>query len=267
MARHLAGVNGRAAVMGEGATAIEGWWDAIVPARTAFFLDVDGTLLGFQDQPQDVVADPALLRVLERLRDAAGGALALVSGRMIADLDRIMAPLTLPAGGVHGAELRFADGLQEMGGGTCIPALRAEAEAYAERCGLWVEAKGETTFALHYRRAPERESEVLAFLDRLVAGHDLMVQAGKMVAEVKPADLDKGTAIARLMGTTPFAGRVPVFIGDDLTDEHGFKTALALGGLAIKVGDGSTRASRRLADTDAVRAFLGHLCRSTMFAE
>ena len=254
-------------MMGRDAVATEGWWDAIEPARTAFFLDVDGTLLGFEDHPGDVVADAALLRLLERLRAAAGGALALVSGRMIADLDRIVAPLTLPAGGVHGAELRLADGREETGGGTCVPALRAEAEAYAARWGLWVEAKGATTFAVHYRRAPEREGEVLAFLDDLVAGHELMVQAGKMVAEVKPVDLDKGTAVARLMATAPFAGRMPLFLGDDLTDEHGFEAVLSMGGVAIKVGEGATRAPRHLADTDAVRAFLEHLCRGASTGE
>ena len=220
-----------------GTAAAEGWWDEIAPTRTAFFLDVDGTLLGFKDHPQDVVADPELLDLLPRLRGVAGGALALVSGRMIVDLDRIVAPLTLPAGGVHGAELRFADGT-----------------------GSWLEAKGRSTFAIHYRRAPEREGEILHFLDRLVAGEDLMVQAGKMVAEVKPSNLDKGTAIARLMGSVPFAGRVPLFMGDDLTDEHGFRAVLAMGGVAIKVGEGETIESRRLAGTDAFRAFLEHLC-------
>ncbi len=240
---------------------VETWWDDIAPARAAVFLDVDGTLLGFKDHPQDVVADPALLDLLGRLREAAGGALALVSGRLIADLDRIVAPLVLPAGGVHGAELRFADGRETVGGEGPILAIRAEAEAYVARTGLWLEPKGRSTFAIHYRRAPEREGEVLRFLDGLIAGQDLMVQRGKMVAEVKPANVDKGVAIARLMGSAPFAGRVPLFVGDDLTDEHGFEMVLALGGVAVKVGTGPSLAARRLADPDAVRAFLDHLCR------
>ena len=141
-----------------------------------------------------------------------------------------------------------------------MPALRAEAEAYVERAGLWLESKGQTTFAIHYRRAPAREGEVMAFLHALVAGRDLMVQAGKMVAEVKPANLDKGTAVTRLMETAPFAGRVPLFMGDDLTDEHGFRAVLAMGGVAIKVGGEATVATRRLADTAAVRMFLDYLC-------
>ena len=242
-----------------GTATAEGWWDEIAPTSTAVFLDVDGTLLGFKDHPQDVVADPALLDLLPRLRAAAGGAVALVSGRMIADLDRIVAPLILPAGGVHGAELRFADGREESGGGDRVVAIRNAAEAFVERLGLWLEPKGWSTFAIHYRRAPEREDEILRFLDTLVAGEDVMVQPGKMVAEVKPSNVDKGTAIARLMETAPFAGRLPLFMGDDLTDEHGFGAVLAMDGIAIKVGDGATVAPRRLADTEAVRAFLGYL--------
>ena len=259
MTARLDGVAG----MRMGAATVEGWWDEIIPARTAFFLDVDGTLLDFKDNPGDVAADAALLDLLLRLRDAASGALALVSGRLIADLDRIVAPLILPAGGVHGAELRFADGREELGGGERVVAIRVAAEAFVDRLGLWFEPKGRSTFAIHYRRAPEREGEVLTFLDTLVAGQDLMVQAGKMVAEVKPTNLDKGTVIARMMETAPFAGRLPLFVGDDLTDEHGFRAVLAMGGTAIKVGEGATIASRHLTDTRAVRAFLDHLCQKT----
>ena len=247
--------------MTEDGTLVDDWWDGIEPTRTAAFLDVDGTLLGFKDHPADVVADPALLDLLRRLREATGGAVALVSGRMIADLDRIVTPLVLPAGGVHGAELRFADGREEVGGGNRVLAIRSEAQAYVERTGLRLESKGHSTFAIHFRHAPEREGEVLRFLRDLVAGQELMVQSGKMVAEVKPANLDKGTAIARLMEGAPFAGRVPLFVGDDLTDEHGFRAVLAMGGVAVKVGAGQSLAPRRLADTGAVRRFLGHLCR------
>ena len=251
--------------MAGGAVQAEGWWNEIAPTRTAVFLDVDGTLLGFKDHPGDVVADPALLALLGRLGGAVGGALALVSGRMIADLDRIVAPLVLPAAGVHGAELRYADGREVVGGGGRVPAIRAEAQAFVERTGLWLEAKGQSTFAIHFRRAPEREGEVLRFLDTLVTGEDLMVQSGKMVAEVKPANVDKGTAIARLMEDAPFAGRVPMFVGDDLTDENGFRAVLASGGIAVKVGGGPSIASRRLDGIEAVRSFLGHLCQKIDF--
>ncbi len=237
------------------------WWDDVDVGATAFFLDVDGTLLGFKDQPQDVVADPTLLDILRRLRQAAGGAVALVSGRMTADLDRIVEPLVLPAGGVHGAELRFADGRKIVRKSHELAAVRPAAEALAACAGLIFEAKGATAFAIHYRRAPEREQEVLRALEGLVVGHDLMVQRGKMVAEVKARDLHKGAAIEALMGSAPFVGRSPLFIGDDLTDEHGFAAVLALGGRAVKVGAGETIASDRLTDPFDVRAFLEHVCR------
>ena len=125
------------------------------PARTAFFLDVDGTLLGFKDDPNDVVADEDLRAMLRELAAAADGAVALVSGRTIADLDRIVAPLVLPAGGTHGVELRFADGRRQT---TTIDLRepRAGLMAFAEsRPGLTIEDKGNAV-AIHYRRAPEQ---------------------------------------------------------------------------------------------------------------
>ena len=238
----------------------QAWWNDIEARATAFFLDVDGTLLGFKDRPNAVVADAALLETLERLRQAADGAVALVSGRLIADLDRIVAPLLLPAGGVHGAELRFSDGCRTATRSEDLDAVRPSAEAFAARSGLMFEAKGAAAFALHYRGAPEREGEVLRTLDDLVAGHALMVQRGKMVAEVKAADIHKGAAIEALMRSPPFAKRSPLFIGDDLTDEHGFAAVIALGGTAIKVGTGETIAHHRLENPNEVRHFLRHIC-------
>ena len=242
------------------------WQDAIQPDTTAFFLDVDGTLLGFKDRPEDVVADAELLSLLRRLEHAAGGALALVSGRMISDLDRIVAPLVLPVGGVHGAELRFADGRRDALDGEALTDVLAAAQAFVEvRPGLRLESKGGSTFAIHYRAAPDRKDEIATFLDEAVADRDLMVQHGKMVAEIKSSRCHKGLAIAALMDTDPFAGRVPLFIGDDLTDEHGFETVVALDGLAIKVGDASepTIAPYRVVDVIAVRALLERICRKT----
>jgi trehalose 6-phosphate phosphatase len=242
------------------------WQDAILPSTTAFFLDVDGTLLGFKDRPEDVVADAELLSLLRRLRQAAGDAVALVSGRMISDLDRIVAPLVLPIGGVHGAELRFADGRREALDGEALSDVLDAAQAFVEaRPGLRLEIKGGSTFAIHYRAAPDRKDEVASFLDEAIANRDLMVQHGKMVAEIKSSRCHKGLAIATLMETKPFAGRVPLFIGDDLTDEHGFQSVVALGGVAIKVGDASERtiAPHHLADVTAVRGILDRICRKT----
>ena len=234
------------------------------PERTAFFLDVDGTLLGFRSRPDDVVADPDLLRLLRVLREAAAGAVALVSGRMISDLDRIVAPLVLPAAGVHGADIRFADGARSTTGAAAMAPVRgAVATFVAARAGLFLEDKG-ATLALHYRHAPDREGEVQEFVQSLRDYPGIAVQEGKFVAELKPESCDKGTAILALMDTAPFVGRRPVFIGDDLTDEHGFAAVNRLGGSSIKVGPAGARtaASFRVADPDAVRALLRHPCRS-----
>ena len=238
------------------------WKPAIDARTTAFFLDVDGTLLGFEDRPEDVRADPELLDLLARLRNAAGGAVALVSGRMIADLDRIVAPLVLPAAGTHGAELRFADGRREDPRGDTLAHLRDDVKAFvAARPGLGIEDKG-STIAVHYRHAPEHAEAIGTFLGNAVAGHDLVVQHGKMVAEIRPTGSHKGAAIETLMTTPPFLKRTPLFIGDDLTDEHGFESVNHLGGVSIKVGHETekTIASRRLANIQSVRSFLANAC-------
>lgn len=239
------------------------WWRDIEPGRTAFFLDVDGTLLGFKERPEDVVADDELLDLLRKLQAAAGGAVALVSGRMISDLDRIVAPLVLPAGGVHGAELRFADGRRAAAAGAAIAEVRAAVAAFVEeRPGLRLEDKGGAALALHYRQAPDRADEIRAFLAETVRDEALAIQHGKMVAEVKAAGCHKGMAIAALLGTPPFTGRAPLFMGDDLTDEFGFEMVNGVpGGVSIKIGEAeeTSSARHRLADTSAVRDFLAHL--------
>lgn len=240
------------------------WQAGIDPAATALFLDCDGTLLGFEDKPGDVVADDELRRLLEMLVSATDGALALVSGRKIEDLDRIMAPLVLAAGGTHGAELRWPDGRSEAMDAEALAQVRPLVEAFVfDQQGLALEDKG-AALCIHYRLAPERENEVVRFLQDAVTGPDLMVQHGKMVAEVKSSRSSKGNAIETFMQAAPFAGRVPLFVGDDLTDEHGFERVNTLGGVSIKVGDESeaTVARYRLAGVPEVRDFLKTLCRS-----
>ncbi len=239
------------------------WQRGIDPARIALFLDVDGTLLDFKERPEDVVADAALRDVLETLRSRTDGALALISGRQVADLDRIMAPLVLAAGGTHGADLRWPDGRREVMDAEALARIRPLVRAFvATREGLVLEDKG-AALALHFRRVPMREGEVGRFLEDAVIGHDLMVQHGKMVAEVKSGRSSKGMAIETFMDAAPFAGRVPLFIGDDLTDEHGFTSVNALEGVSIKVGDEHERtvAHHRLAGVRDVLAFLNTLCR------
>ena len=239
------------------------WQSQIPPASTAFFLDVDGTLLGFKSRPEEVVADADLIDLLQALSAASDGAVALVSGRMVSDLDRIVAPLILPAGGVHGADIRFADARRLSIGAMAMDPVRSSVEAFvATRPGLILEDKG-ATLAVHYRHAPEREVEVRDFLAHVRAGHDVAVQEGKFVAELKPVDCNKGHAIVALMETAPFAGRRAFFMGDDLTDEHGFRAVNEAGGVSVKVGspDAPTLAQFRVADVEEARALLQEICR------
>ncbi|GAB4390980.1 MAG: hypothetical protein Tsb0032_00150 [Kiloniellaceae bacterium] len=226
----------------------------------ALFLDVDGTLLPIAAHPDAVRVSPALLSRLEALRRRLGGALALVSGRAIADLDRLFTPLRLPCAGVHGLERRTTGGtVVEAASAELLGALR-EPLADFVRCreGLLLEDKRQS-LALHFRNAPEHESEVKALVSRLAGniGPQLELTHGKMVVEVKPAGVHKGTAVEAFMAEAPFAGRVPIFIGDDVTDEDGFRSVNEMAGLSIRVGESETTAAEwSLPDEDAVSAWL-----------
>ena len=221
---------------------------APIPARTlpasrdwALFLDVDGTLLPIAGTPDDVTRSDALCHTLSRLAPALEGALALISGRTIADLDRLFAPLALSAAGLHGLERRDADGrLHLLGEAAALDHLRAPLAALAaENPGLILEDKGRA-LALHYRQAPELEAEVRERSAALTgpSGDELRLIHGKMVVEIKPRHTDKGSAIRAFMAEPPFAGRTAVFLGDDVTDEDGFRAVNAMGGLSIHVGSG-----------------------------
>jgi trehalose 6-phosphate phosphatase len=230
----------------------------------ALFLDVDGCLIDLAERPEDVVVPPGLIGDLERLSARIGGALALVSGRAIADLDRLFAPLSLPAAGQHGLEWRAAP----AGPVERIPVDRAVLDRLsdalagftADRPGLRVEPKG-AAVAIHYRQVPPLGPEVIAFADTLLADtpgwHAL---AGKMVVELKPDGVDKGAAVDRFLALPPFAGRRPRAAGDDVTDEDAFAAALRHDGIALQVGDREpTVANRRLPDPAAMRAWIAHL--------
>ncbi|HEX4942994.1 MAG TPA: trehalose-phosphatase [Usitatibacteraceae bacterium] len=231
-----------------------------MPAHAAMFLDIDGTLVHYADRPDAVHIDHALCALLERLRDVAGGALALISGRSIADIDALFAPLRFAAAGQHGAERRSADGAMHYHL-PLAPRLNAQAAILRrlalEHPGLLLEEKG-VSLALHYRGDPsaaalvEREARRVA--DAL--GDDFELQSGKHVCEVKPSGKNKGTAIAEFMAEVPFTGRPPVFVGDDLTDELGFELVNRIGGHSVKVGPGPTRAHWRLGNADEVRLWL-----------
>lgn len=233
----------------------------ISPHGDALFLDVDGTLLQIEHHPDAVRVSPDLLTALDRLARRFGGALALISGRSIANLDALFEPLRLPCAGVHGLERRSADAVVHRDDATTLLApLRAPLAEFARaHAGLLLEDKGQS-LALHFRNAPGCESEAEALLRGLIAagGSSLKLKPGKMVLEVTPGNADKGTAIAAFMQEPPFAGRRPVFIGDDVTDEDGFAVVNALGGLSIRVGhaDAPTAALHRLPDEAAVFAWL-----------
>ncbi len=228
--------------------------------QDALFLDFDGTLVEIVERPEAVAVDPALPGLLAGLRDALGGALALVSGRSVATLDAFLDPYRGDAAGLHGVERRV--------GGTLFgcdpdahPALRAGVAhlrfATAEWPGVIIEDKG-CSVALHWRLAPNHAAGAHALMLRLAdeLGPDYRIQGGKAVAEILPAASGKGPVIARFMEEAPYRGRRPVFIGDDLTDENGFAVVNAMGGLSVRVGAGETVAGVRLADPAAVRAAL-----------
>ncbi len=229
-------------------------------ANWALFLDVDGTLLKFADTPDGVAPRDRVCRLLERVGSALGGALALVSGRTIASLDALFAPLHLPAAGLHGLERRDAGGrMHVLAEADSLDHLRPRLLRLVESLdGLLLEDKG-PALAVHYRRVPGHAEAIRRQVDRLVApsNRELRVIHGKMVSEIKPRQADKGTAIRAFMTEVPYAGCRPVFVGDDVTDEDGFAAVNRLNGLAIHVGDGTrTLARYRLPDVDAVIAWL-----------
>jgi len=226
----------------------------------AFFLDFDGTLLDLAATPDAISVDAALPALLNALHHASAGAVALISGRALADLERQLDVPALPKAGQHGLERRDAAGRLWVHAAPprAKETIRAAlAPLLARHAGLLLEDKG-LTLALHYRQAPELASYVHQLMRRLVAeaGEDLVVQAGKCIVEVKPAGVDKGTAVAEYLAEPPFRGRRPVFIGDDKNDEHAFAAVNARGGISISVGAGELSARYRLPDVLAVRAWL-----------
>jgi trehalose 6-phosphate phosphatase len=228
--------------------------------RWAFFLDIDGTIIELAETPQAVVSTPREKILVEKLRRAAGGAFALVSGRPITVIDELFAPLKLPAAGQHGVERRDAKGKLHRHRFPVEVMRRAAApiREFAEHHeGLVFEDKG-SSVALHYRLAPRLAAAAHHVVRDAAAqlGALVEVQGGKMVAELKPAGRDKGMAIAEFMREPPFAGRVPVFIGDDLSDEYGFRVVNRLRGHSVKVGRGATEARWRISDSPAVHRWL-----------
>ena len=221
---------------------------------------MDGTLLHIAPRPDAVEVGADLVAVLGRLRTAFGGALALISGRPIAELDRMFAPLHLSVAGLHGLERRDAGGqLHRLGSAQSLDSLRAAFSDFAARNpGVLIEDKG-LSLALHYRQAREVEGAARDFVRDLLARQnvELRLLEGKMVIEVKPPLADKGSTVEAFLAEPPFVGRRPLFIGDDVTDEDAFRLVNRRKGISVRVGPmGTTEARYGLPDVAAVFEWL-----------
>lgn len=224
----------------------------------ALFLDFDGTLVAFAQLPDGVTVDPQVPGLLAGLCARLGGALALVTGRTLAQLDAILGPPRYAAAGLHGHEWRLASGKVHQSGkpvgvGRILAGLR---ERFGSDPRLLIEDKG-ASVALHYRRAPGRAEACMAAMREVATAPEFEILHGHYVVEARPRGIHKGAALKALIGHPPFAGRKPVFVGDDRTDEDGFRAALVMGGHGVKVGPEPSIARYRLASVEAVHAWLG----------
>jgi trehalose 6-phosphate phosphatase len=226
--------------------------------RTALLLDMDGTLIDLAPTPDAVTVPPGLVDVLVSLREALGGALAIVTGRPVETVDRLFGDAPGAVAGEHGGAIRHARGEPiERPNLPAPPSAWLEAAEALVRSapGALLERKARG-FALHYRQVPEARDVFHNALTALIDAR-FEVHPAHMLWEVRPVGADKGHGVAALMQRVPFAERLPVFIGDDVTDEDGIRAAQELGGYGVRVGGGDSAARYRLADTDAVAAWLG----------
>ena len=199
------------------------------------------------------------MALLRQLRDHLGGAVAIVSGRSIDDIDRLFPGRDIVVAGLHGLEHRLSGG--PVQGVEQSDQLAPISAALREACGGFLGVIFEDkvkTLAVHFREAPEFENQIRALIESLLEGHDsLLAINGKMVIEIKPGGWDKGSAIEQFMAEAPFHGRIPVFAGDDVTDEAGFKAVRDRGGISVRVGTASeTTAEYCLDDVSVAWAWL-----------
>lgn len=235
---------------------------AIDPAHDALLFDVDGTLLNLAERPEDVVVPDTLRRSLAELQTRCDGAVALVSGRKLAIVEALFAPLKIAAVGCHGAEMRLNPlGPEEI----CAPPVPANVRAAFADLGkldprIFVEDKG-FTLAFHYRQAMDMEDKLLKLARERLKPFEpqFTMLHGKAIIEIKSVAFNKGIAIRRIMAIAPFAGRRPVYAGDDATDEAAFAALPELGGIGISVGRKMAGAQFTAPEPRAMRTWLAKL--------
>jgi trehalose 6-phosphate phosphatase len=227
--------------------------------RYALFFDFDGTLADIADRPDEVHVSEDTRSVLEALRSALHGAVAVISGREIASVDHFLLPVQLAVSGVHGLTRRDAKGKLHAPhiDGNGVQAVEDRLAPFVEaHPGLLLERKA-GAIALHYRQRPELEAASKAAMREAVSGENgFHLRPGKMVIEAVAHRSNKGEAIERFLAEPPFAGRVPVFAGDDVTDEDGFALVNRRDGISIKVGVGETQARYRAKNTQELLSWL-----------
>jgi len=219
-----------------------------VGPNSAFFFDFDGTLVAIAPRPDLVHVEPEVSDLLRALARRFGGAVAVITGRPLDVVDGFLAPLVLPAAAEHGSVRRDASGrvhADEAGADAVEAAYRALEPLAGANPGLILERKS-SSVALHYRQQPALGEACAAAVEDVVAKNpSLVILPGKMVFELKPEGVDKGVAVRAFLDEAPFKGRTPIFMGDDVTDEHAFAVVNALGGITVKIDDGDTKAKYR----------------------
>lgn len=231
--------------------------------RWALFLDIDGTLIDLAATPDSVTIPADLHPTLSGLGRRFDGAVALVSGRALASIDRLLAPLLLAAAGQHGAEIRPSAGAETelLVESKIAPIVKALQHMEATHPGVLVEDKG-LSVAVHFRKAPAAEEAIRRAVSEQAARsrRALEMIAGNMVWELRPRGIHKGTAVELLLSHPPFIGREPIVLGDDRTDEDAFAAAARLGGVGILVGPlRHTAAAFRLPTSESCRRWLAAL--------
>ncbi|CAN5354254.1 trehalose-phosphatase [soil metagenome] len=228
-------------------------------ARSSLLLDFDGTLVFLQDDPYAVVVDPPLADLLLALTDRFEGRVAIVSGRSLASLDSVLGPVAkaVALSGSHGCEHRWEGMDEKPSRPPALDVAAARMDGFAKlHPGVFLETKS-FGVGLHYRRVPEHEAAANALAVAIAQETGLAYQTGSMMAEVRVPGTDKGVAVDLLMRHAPMAGTIPIFLGDDVTDEAGLAKTAALGGVPIAVGPRPSESARyALADPNAVRDWL-----------